>query len=505
MMVSLVLPPLIASIILSFPLEQWLVPKPLPVWRRPTAAAFLHIGLWSVCFAILLLLLQRPWFAVVNLLAFQLLLLLVNQAKYDSLREPFIFQDFEYFTDAIKHPRLYLPFFGIARTIAATIGFVSAFVIGLVLETPLTDTLTTPVFILLSVLLAGIGLQLVRFSLKNCPAITYNPAEDLITLGQLAFFCCYWNKERITRQLEHGNSPFQSPITQPAQALPHIVVIQSESFFDPRSLSTNIKASVLEQYDATQRESCQFGRLQVPAWGANTVRTECGFLTALTPEQMGIHQFNPYRLLANHSIPNLAGHLKQAGYRTLCIHPYHSTFYLRNKVFPRMGFDGFIDLSSFDEAQKCGQFIGDLAIADKIQELLNAESEQPLFIFVITMENHGPLHLEQPNPDTLEQCYHSAPEQACDDLTVYLQHLQNADLMIKQLKDKLLANQREGLLCWFGDHVPIMENIYQRFGEPDGLTDYFVWKTSGKKAGNLADKQDLAIHELAALLLKLCN
>lgn len=501
MIITLVLPPFLAGLVLSFVLEHWLTPRPMPVWQRPSSSLLIHIGLWSICFALLLLLLQRPWFAVVNLLAFQLLLVLVNQAKFDSLREAFIFQDFEYFTDAIKHPRLYLPFFGVARTIAATIGFISAFIIGLALEPSLLDILNIPIFITLALVFALLGQQLMYWGLRRSPTISYLPNEDLKSLGQLAFFATYWRMERQARSLQHPCSPFQQAPKKTTGTLAHIITVQSESFFDPRGLSDTIKPSVLEQFDTIQTESCQYGRLQVPAWGANTVRTECAFLTALTPEHLGIHQFNPYRLLAHQNILNLVSYLKQAGYRTICIHPYHITFYLRDKVFPRMGFDELIDVGDFADSQKSGQFIGDLAIADKIQELL-AASEQPLFIFAITMENHGPLHLEQPDFAKQDQFYTIPPGQNCHDLTVYLQHLQNADWMIKRLKDSLLANKRDGLLCWYGDHVPIMEGVYQHFGEPDGLTEYFIWRKCAPKTDLLVGKQTLAIHDLAVSLLK---
>jgi len=496
MIISLVLSPLLVGLAVSFLLEQTLTPKPRPVWQRPFASTLIHSGLWGLGFAVLLLILQRPWFAVVNLLAFQLLLVLVNHAKFASLREPFICQDFEYFTDAIKHPRLYLPFFGIARTVAATLGFGGAFAIGLVLEPSLLDALPLWGFLGLVAVLGLAALQLLRWAGPRLPTLSYNPAKDLTVLGQWAFFYGYGRMERLNRELDCQASPFRQPPAIAPDHLAHIVTVQSESFFDPRGLSATIKRSVLAHFDASQASACQYGRLQVPAWGANTVRTESGFFTGLTPAQWGIHQFNPYRLLVDYSLPNVVAYLKQAGYRTLCIHPYHASFYQRDQVFPRLGFDEFIDLASFSEAQKSGQFTGDLAVADTIQTLLNA-AEQPLFIFVITMENHGPLHLEQPPADAAAY-YDTAPETGCNDLSVYLYHLHNADLMIKQLKDSLAASPRPGLLCWYGDHVPIMASVYQRFGEPDGRTDYFLWHTENTAAPR---QQDLPIDKLAEAMV----
>ncbi len=69
-----------------------------------------------VLLSCLLLVLQRPNFAAAALLAGLLFVVLVSNAKSHTLREPFIFQDFEYFRDALRHPRLYMPFLGAGRT-----------------------------------------------------------------------------------------------------------------------------------------------------------------------------------------------------------------------------------------------------------------------------------------------------------------------------------------------------------------------------------------------------
>ena len=83
---------------------------PRPVLNRPLVAWALHLGLWLTAFGAIVLLFGRPWFAATAVSAVLLLLVLVNNAKVKALREPFVFQDYEYFTDAIRHPRLFIPF-----------------------------------------------------------------------------------------------------------------------------------------------------------------------------------------------------------------------------------------------------------------------------------------------------------------------------------------------------------------------------------------------------------
>jgi hypothetical protein len=79
-------------------------------WRWAWQGVALHGGLWLIMHVLLVVVLGRPWFAMAIGLAFLMLLVQVSNAKFHSLREAFVFQDFEYFTDAIRHPRLYIRF-----------------------------------------------------------------------------------------------------------------------------------------------------------------------------------------------------------------------------------------------------------------------------------------------------------------------------------------------------------------------------------------------------------
>jgi phosphoglycerol transferase MdoB-like AlkP superfamily enzyme len=497
--------PIVAGLLLSFACEQCCRPKPLMPWHRPLVTTLIHVGTWLLIVAMTLVLVQRPWFAVSLSLAVQILVLLVHQAKFHSLREVFVFQDFDYFTDAIKHPRLYLPYFGVARLLMTVLGIGAAIGVGLMLEASLLAQWSWLSFIASCVLMAIAGVGLVSFGLRYCPAATYQPDTDLCQLGQIAFFWLYWHAEQHTViDAQHSAFATSTPAKSKPQS-PDIIVVQSESFFDARVLTSAIHVEVLQHFDQIKTHALQHGRLQVPAWGANTVRTECGFLTGLTPEQLGVHRFNPYRFMAQHTVPNMVSYLKAMGYFTVCLHPYPASFYLRDQVMPRLGFDCFLDNAAFEQYPKTGQYIGDSAVAEQITTLLQERGghhTKPLFIFAITMENHGPLHLEKANTADEARFYRTVPP-ACDDLTVYLSHLYNADQMIRSLQQTLQNQARDGVLCWYGDHVPIMPAVYDNLGEPDGWTEYFIWH-SGLQA-QAQQAQPIAIYELAPMLLRSCH
>ncbi len=484
------------GLMLSFAVEALMRPRPDSWLKRPWGCLVLHAGCWMGVYGPLVLLLGRPWFAMLVVTAFLLLLVLVNNAKMKSLREPFLFQDFDYFTDAIRHPRLYIPFLGWPKALAAAIGFVLAVAVGLWLEAAPPDRLAwegqlgglAVVMLLASaLLLLGNRARLV---------VTFEALEDLSRLGLLAGLWCYGRAERAMPTL---CSPFESLMpAEGGEVRPHLVAIQSESFFDPRALFSGIRPDVLGEFDRLKRLAVGCGKLSVPAWGANTVRTEFAFLSGIDESSLGVHRFNPYRKVAGARIATLASFLKRLGYRTVCIHPYPASFYGRDRVYPLMDFDEFIDIGDFTDAQRFGPYIGDLAVAEKIANVVGSASG-PVFVFAITMENHGPLHLERVAPEDVAALYTDAPPSGCEDLTIYLRHLRNADRMLARVSSTLKMLPRPSGLCWFGDHVPIMPEVYEMLGTPGKETEFLLWRSDATVDGG--EKRHLGAHELAAAWL----
>ncbi|MBY5926533.1 MULTISPECIES: LTA synthase family protein [unclassified Halomonas] len=515
LLVSLLLLPLFLGLALSIAMEALVRPRPDSLWLRPKATLMVHIGTWLLLFAVSLLMLQRGWLSAGLLLCLQLVVIESARTKWVSLKEPFLVQDFDYFLDAIRHPRLYVPFFGIGLAIAASVSGALAFAAFLWFEPALSDSVGASGLVAMVAILGLNGVGLLGHALPRLSQITLNPVQDLKRHGLFGFFWAYARYPR--RQIDPSSTPecFRRPDSLPgADALPHLVVVQSESFFDPRQWQPALHGSVLDGWDRLCAESAVQGRLEVPAWGANTVRSEAAFLTGLSGAALGMHQFNPYRQLARQPVPNLVRSLKRSGYRTVAVHPYPASFYLRHKVMPHMGFDDFITLDAFDDDQPAegrqgdrdGQYIADAVLASKVDELLQASIDQPLMVFVITMENHGPLHLERPDaawrdklPPPLAT---SLDERGRNELAVYLRHLANADSMASTLANSLIRQDRQGILCFYGDHVPIMARSYRALGEPDGRSDYLIWTTATSSAGpaELLHDNDIPIDHLAATL-----
>ena len=271
--------PLIVGMILSFLMEVLLQPKVSFFLQRHWAATYIHVGLYLILFAGILLLLQRPWFSVIIVLALLMLVVQVSNAKFHSLREPFIFQDFEYFTDAIKHPRLYIPFLGVGRAVIVVIGFVAVLFAGLSLESSLTTLISISNFFMWVGVLIGLGLVLLWIGARKKLVVIFEPEIDLQQLGLASSLWRYAEEERQFNQVLSPYDVIDNPV--PPKELPDLVVVQSESFFDVRRLFSGIRTEVLQKFDSIKSEAVCQGQIEVAAWGANTVRTEFSFLSGL--------------------------------------------------------------------------------------------------------------------------------------------------------------------------------------------------------------------------------
>lgn len=459
--------------------------------RRPASAIAIHAGLFLGTWCLLWLLGGRPGFAAALTLAGQFLVVAVSNAKFRALREPFLFSDFGLFGQVFRFPRLYLPFFGVARAAGVAIGAGIAVAVGLFVEGPWPDARA------LAAALLPCGPLLLLTGTRWSAPPRLDPVKDLGSIGLFPSLWLYWLAERHTTPLVPARPWLDGPMPRSAtDRLPDLVLVQSESFFDVRRLYPGVRSELLSRFDALRRQALMHGLLSVSAWGANTMRTEFAVLSGIGEDALGVHRFNPYRRFARGDIVALPHRLRALGYETVCIHPYPLGFFGRDRVFPNLGFDRLIDIEDFPNAPRDGPYVADAAVTNKIAEVLGA-ADRPTFVFAITMENHGPLHLERVSTADAAGLYLEPPQSGWDDLTVYLRHLRNADRMFGDLAEMLDERPRGGVLCLFGDHVPSMPRVYEDRGYRDPRTDYVVWPAVSAPRGRV----DLDAHQLPAVLL----
>jgi hypothetical protein len=474
-----------------------LLPDALAVPRaslsRPLAALALH-GLGVIFVALCVLLASgRVMFSEFVVLALVALMAGVSNAKYASLHEPFVFTDLSLFGQMLAHPRLYLPFLSLSTVVAIAVGG-GLLIAGFLLDPPLASRPIGAASLAACVCLAAAYLLAARLPLSLIPV------EDQRRHGFFAVFVAYLlNGLQPATLRKFRDALEESPFSKGAPTThPDVIVIQSESFFDVRHLGASINPSILAHFDAARRESVEYGELTVPAWGANTMRTEFAMLTGLPESRLGYARFYPYAFV-RHACTSLASWFRRAGYQTLAIHPYYADFFGRDRVFRLLHIDRFLDIESFANAPRAGPYVADAAVADVIISELEAPRSEPAFVFAMTMENHGPLHLEAVQAGE-GAAFHSLGDAApWLDLTAYLRHLANADAMIAKLLAYLRSRRRDTVLCFYGDHVPALPHVFAKLGGEPARSDYFIWRNFGEAP---ARQQNLRVERLGTALIR---
>lgn len=263
-------------------------------------------------------------------------------------------------------------------------------------------------------------------------------------------------------------SAVASPADGEADERPDIIVLQSESFFDPARLRGLEPEQVLPEFRRVAAMS-RHGDLWVPTYGGGTIRTEFEVLTGIAMRYFPEVQYPYFRLTAT-ALPSLPSVLAAHGYRTVAMHPHEREFWNRAAAFTNLGFDEFDADEKFDDAPRSGWYISDEALVDHMLKKLD-DAKGPLFLFAISMENHGPYE-GFPNADTQRIAAQPVPAGAdgagAERLRGYLYHLGGADHSLGRLADALSKRKRRALLLFYGDHLPALPLLYQGAGFDDG-------------------------------------
>lgn len=242
---------------------------------------------------------------------------------------------------------------------------------------------------------------------------------------------------------------------------PDIVMIQSESFFDPAILKAVDHADELPNLHRALASGIG-GTLKAPTFGGNTLRTEFEVLTGIPMAAYPGIEF-PYLQITQETIPSLIHLAHRYGYATIAIHGNSGTFWNRNKAFKSIGFDKFITAAQFPaDAPRDGWYLSDEAMTDEIIGQLD-QLQTPALIFAISIEAHGPYEKVPVGDPVRRDAIPAPPGLSGEHLLAYrnyMYHIGNADRQLGRLWNFLAARQRPYILVFYGDHLPPLQRVY---------------------------------------------
>lgn len=243
-------------------------------------------------------------------------------------------------------------------------------------------------------------------------------------------------------------------VAQPlkSEVLPNVIVIMNEAFSD---LSVLGDFTVNEDYmpfvHRLQQgaENTVTGNLEVSVCGGNTANSEFEFLTGHTMDYFPMGSI-PFQQYITKAVPSLASQLKAAGYETYGMHPYNSTGWKRNEIYPLLGLDTNYFVRDFENREYIRDYVSDASAYDKIIEVYENKGDNPVFVFEVTMQNHGGYTETHENftPDIVVEGFDNQP------LNQYLSLMKVSDAQLERLIQYFSLVEEDTVILFFGDHQP---------------------------------------------------
>ena len=236
-------------------------------------------------------------------------------------------------------------------------------------------------------------------------------------------------------------------------ALPDLMMVLEESTFDAGLIrSCDLAACDSPMFRAPPGPwRTEMSPLLVHTTGGGTWLSEFGFLAGFDWRSFGRGGAYAPVSLAPRLQRSLPKYLRSLGYHTMVFSAVGADFLRARSAYRYYGFDEFyaaedLRLSSDWHA------VRDSTLFDRALRILAARSDrQPLFVFMLTIRNHGP-HGEDLRP--LLPLAAPAERAFGRPLADYLSRLDDSARDMAALRRSWLAASRPRVIGWFGDHQP---------------------------------------------------
>ena len=230
---------------------------------------------------------------------------------------------------------------------------------------------------------------------------------------------------------------------------PNIIVILNESFSDlTYDGDLVLSKDVLENFYSYHDNSI-LGTVDVSVLGGGTCNTEFELLTGLSMAFLPDSCY-PYVECFDNPVESMVSCAKENNYTTISIHPELSVNWNRNSVYNTLRFDKSYWMNDFPkDSEYIGNGYSDRATYHKIEELLETKATgERLFIFDITMQNHGGYTYLEGDSSIKAENINS------HDVDAYLSLIDESTKALNELTDYLEQSGEKTVILFFGDHQP---------------------------------------------------
>lgn len=245
-------------------------------------------------------------------------------------------------------------------------------------------------------------------------------------------------------------------ITDAAQDKPDIIVIMDESFADLSVLGSELRTNQpVTPFIDSLTENTIRGYALASVFGGGTPNSEYEFFTgnslALAPGSIIYQQY------LRSPAYSMVEELKENDYKAIAMHPFNASGWRRPYAYSCLGFDETYFLDDFPQQDLVRSFVSDQEMFEKLTSLYeeNKASGENVFLFGVTMQNHGGYTYEGDNyTKTISLNGYS---QAYPLAEQYLSLIHETDSAVEYLVNYFRNADHKVILVFYGDHLPNLD------------------------------------------------
>ena len=292
-------------------------------------------------------------------------------------------------------------------------------------------------------------------------------------------------KEKMTALLSEKAESKTESAEKPDEAKPDIVVCLQESTLNPHQFDFDAETIPPFSMFNKQEDTAFVSPLRVHTLGGATWKSEFAFLAGVPSTDFGALASGVFYSVVPHLQTGFIKNLREQGYFCVALSPFTKGNYNAKPAYDHFGFDlmlqpqdlGYpasISKNLWHISSEEMMYYTKLILQKQHPSLENVQ--QPMFVYVLTMKEHGPYNTNMPNHFNLASKRLGGKAISC--LNDYIDRIDSLNEVIEGLNDYLKSRETPYVFGYFGDHQVAFDNQLPpkkgNFANPDYVTQFVV-------------------------------
>ena len=292
-------------------------------------------------------------------------------------------------------------------------------------------------------------------------------------------------KEKMTALLNENTESKIESAEKPDAEKPDIVVCLQESTLNPHQFDFDAETIPPFSMFNKQEDTAFVSPLRVHTVGGATWKSEFAFLAGVPSTDFGALASGVFYSVVPHLQTGFIKNLHEQGYFCVALSPFTKGNYNAKPAYDHFGFDlmlqpqdlGYpasISKNLWHISSEEMMYYTKLILQKQHPSLENVQ--QPMFVYVLTMKEHGPYNTNMPNHFNLASKRLGGKAISC--LNDYIDRIDSLNEAIEGLNDYLKSRETPYVFGYFGDHQVAFDNQLPpkkgNFVNPDYVTQFVV-------------------------------